>query len=357
MRLVNKSKTQKMVWFVILILFVVNCQDGNGLDWEEMAQPVEIGKWVQPSTDYPAQPIWGHVNGLQIGLPPMPGPRGLIRIYTPYLGHKDGKMINFLALEPVVEGEQHRGFSELEMSALDGVRGKRFWSAENSESAVPGAEDQPVQGKIERQGDRETLTLYVFSEPFENGAHVYVRLRFYSDKPYEVEVSTYKAENSAALEHFIVTATMGNFARLRELYLDSRRVLSRNLWPDYQGDAFTTHRHFSVNEFIPGGTGLAYVLAAPDELHPSEADYKPGTHSHWKYYGETATQYWAASPTITGLECLVNGRYTYWASQSPIPGGISFENFELKAPFSQGMTFVFGVDPRSPEALIDHIRE
>lgn len=346
-----------MKWLIILILFVATCQGGNDLDWEEMSEPVETGNWIQPSTDFPAQPIWGHVNGLRVGLSPMPGPRGLIRIYAPYLGHKDGKMINFLALEPVVKGEKHRGFSELEMSALDGVRGKRFWSAENSESTVPGAADQPVRGKVEHQGKSETLTLYVFSEPFENGAQVYIRLRFYSDKPYEVEVSTYKTEKSAELDHFIVTATMGNFARLRELYLDSRRVSSPILWPDYQGAAFTNHRHFSVNEFIAGKTGLAYILAASDESNPSDAEYEPGTNSHWKYYGETATQYWAASPSIPGLECLVNGRFTYWASQSPIPGGISFENFELKAPFSPGMSFVFGVDPRSPETLIDHIRE
>ena len=28
------------------------------------------------------------------------------------------------------------------------------------------------------------------------------------------------------------------------------------------------------------------------------------------------------------LEGVVNGRYTYWASKSPIPGGIAYENFE-----------------------------
>lgn len=341
---------------LILVLFILSCQGVDHSDWEDMSKPVENGIWIQPSGEFPAQPVWGHADGIRVGLAPMPGPRGLIRIYAPYLGHKKGKMINFLALEPIVNGSGSRSFSELEMSALDDVRGKRFWSAEDSLSEVPQPPTQPVQGKIAREDGRETLTVYVFSEPFDSGAKVYVRLKFYSDKPYEVEVSTYRTVKSAGLAHFIVTATMGNFARLRTLYLDSGKVVSTELWPDYQGDAFTDHRHFPVDEFIKDGAGKAYVVAATDEEHPQDASYAEDTRDHWKYYGEKATQYWRASESIVGLECLVNGRYTYWASRSPIPGGISFENFELKAPFEQGMTFVFGVDPVSPEEFVDQIK-
>lgn len=339
------------------MLFVMSCQAENQLEWEHMSEPIENGNWIQPSSDFPSQPVWGHVDGIRVGLSPMPGPRGLIRIYTPYLGHKDGKMINFLALEPIVKGQEMRSFSELEMSGLDGVRGKRFWSAEDSLSVVPQPIEHPVPGKIEEEGDRETLTVFVFSEPFESDAKVYVRLKFYSDKPYEMEVSTYKSEGSAELDHFIVTATMGNFARLRTIYLDSGQVISKNLWPDYQEDAFTEHHHFSVDEFFKDTTDRAYVFAATNEDNPAEAIYEEDTKTHWKYYGEKATQYWAASELIPDLQCLVNGRYTYWASKSPIPGGISYENFELKAPFKQGMSFVFGVDPRPPEVIIDQIQD
>lgn len=35
----------------------------------------------------------------------------------------------------------------------------------------------------------------------------------------------------------------------------------------------------------------------------------------------------------------------YWVSQSLIPGGIAFENFELVEPFRDGTTFWFGVIP------------
>ena len=37
-------------------------------------------------------------------------------------------------------------------------------------------------------------------------------------------------------------------------------------------------------------------------------------------------------------EGVVNGRYTYWASKSPIPGGIAYENFELTEPFQSGQS-------------------
>ena len=50
-----------------------------------------------------------------------------------------------------------------------------------------------------------------------------------------------------------------------------------------------------------------------------------------------------------------SGRYTYWASKSPIPGGIAYENFELTEPFQSGQSYIFGITPLSPEELINHI--
>ena len=54
---------------------------------------------------------------------------------------------------------------------------------------------------------------------------------------------------------------------------------------------------------------------------------------------------------------LVSGRYCYWASEAPIPGGISYENFELLEPFRQGATFVFGIEPVEPEVMIRKIKK
>lgn len=73
-------------------------------------------------------------------------------------------------------------------------------------------------------------------------------------------------------------------------------------------------------------------IASPDEKDPTKAVYAEDTHTHWKYTGKKATQYWYCSNPSNELEGVVNGRYTYWASKSPIPGGIAYENFELTEP-------------------------
>ena len=38
-------------------------------------------------------------------------------------------------------------------------------------------------------------------------------------------------------------------------------------------------------------------------------------------------------------------------SRRPIPGGIAFENFELRERFYDGQRFVFGITPKTPEEL------
>ena len=81
-----------------------------------------------------------------------------------------------------------------------------------------------------------------------------------------------------------------------------------------------------------------------DEEKPWEV--QPFGRPHfWDYRGVKMTQYWRklAAEVTPKLTCAVNGRYTYWGSQRPIPGGISFENFELREPFRSGQTFIFGI--------------
>jgi len=46
-----------------------------------------------------------------------------------------------------------------------------------------------------------------------------------------------------------------------------------------------------------------------------------------------------------------NGRFFYWASNSPIPGGIAYENFELVQPYADGTEVWFGVTPETPAEL------
>ena len=111
-----------------------------------------------------------------------------------------------------------------------------------------------------------------------------------------------------------------------------------------------------LNAMIKNQSGGAFFIASPDEVSPQKAVYASDTNDHWKY-GKNATQYWYCPEPTSRLEGLVNGRYTYWASHSPIPGGISFENFELNEPFSNGAKYVFGVSPLAPNQFIEEVTE
>lgn len=349
------KRTKYILTISLAIVFFLG---GNRLTAQndiQLAHFTEQGKWVLPSGSFPAMPVWGHKKGIRIGIAPTPGPRGLIRIYTPYLGHREEKMINFIAIEPIAKGEEQRGFSELEMSELDGVRGKRFWSGNTPDCGAPYSPTASASGHIEEIDGVETLTLYIFSETFRSGVRPYVRIRFYEERPYELELTTYHCPGSKELYHLILTATMGNFARLRTLYLSGSVKRSTELWPTYRDIHFTEHDLTPVDAMIKDGKGGVYFITEPDESDPVNVTYAPGTRDNWIYYGKKATQYWYVPEPDPEMVGLVNGRYTYWASNSPIPGGVSFENFELKSPFKQGERFVFGVVPFTASELIKQI--
>ena len=316
---------------------------------QELAPPVVEGRWVRPSAEAPAQPVWGHAEGLRVGLYPLRGPRGLLRIYAPYLKLPENHVINFIAVEPTVVGQEGRGLSELEASRLDHVAGKRFWSGDTVDTAIHEPE-QPARGWIERADGVEKLCVFVFVERFANGAHVYLRLTFRADRPREVGLATFTHADSQPLSYCIVTATMGNFARLRRLHLAERTVLAHELWPAYDGVGFTPHARFGLEELARNAAGQAGVVATPDEAEPQQAQYAQGTMRGWRYQGELASQGWRAEKPTKQLAVQVNGRRVYWNSTAPIPGGVAYENFELVEPFQQGQEYWFGVQPGgSPE--------
>jgi len=321
--------------------------------WANLAPPDTIGKWIQPAQGKEAMPIWGHPNGLTIGLAPMPGPRGLIRIYAHYLGLDMHDVMNFIALEPITTKLGYRSLSELEMSTLDaGKMGKRFWSSNTSDDTSPLNELYPARGVIKKINGEETLTFYIFSEPFDDGAKVYVRIRFFESRPYEFEITSYTYDDCEQLDCLITTATMGNKARLRTVYLNDYQKTSLELWPGYKDVNFAPHEIFLLNDMIRDKQGKAYFIAAPNERDYTKAKYDPETAPNWYFKGIFATQFWIKENPTDKLEGLVNGRYTYWTAKAPIPGGISFENFEMKEPFRNGSTSIFGIIPEEPETLI-----
>ncbi|MGX1933879.1 hypothetical protein [Microbacterium resistens] len=309
-------------------------------------RPAELdGRWIRPAADIRAEPRWGHADGMQVGIPPIPGPRGLLRIFTPYLGHARDRLVNFIAIEPIPRGRTERGYSELEPSRLDpGRRGKRLWTAEDPADRTPRSAVPPARGTVDEDDGVERLTVWVLVEPFDNGAEVHVRVRFRADRPHEVEVAGFAAPGSVPLAHLVLTATMGNWARLRRLELADRVVSPAELWPGFDGTGFAPHARFGLHRLARDGRA-AVLVATNDEEDPWSAVHADGTAEHWRFQGKRHRQIWRADDPHPELEAVVNARWAYWASSSEIPGGPAFENVELVEPFRQGAAFRFGVEP------------
>ncbi|MFP3813582.1 hypothetical protein, partial [Bacillus sp. SIMBA_005] len=87
-----------------------------------------------------------------------------------------------------------------------GERGKRLWSAEEADAVERAAGDPPARGVVETADGIETLTVWIGVERFDNGADVRVRVRFFADRPHEVEVAGYANAASVPLSHLILTA-------------------------------------------------------------------------------------------------------------------------------------------------------
>ncbi len=347
---------QRMGQIVVAAFMLFSLVPHVGLSDDTLVPPSIEGIWLRPSHTYPAEPMWGHADGLRIGLWPLPGPRGLLRVYAPYLGHDHDRMINYLAIEPIVQGATYRSYSELEQSRLDGVQGLRFWSTDDPDNTTPRDPRHPSRGTVSHDGDVETLSVSIVVEPFRSGARIVLELVFRSDRPYEVGITTYARDDSVPLSTCIVTATMGNFARLRTLHLAGETRSALDMWPGFSGVDFAEHRCFALSEMVRNPSGDALFVATPNEAAPWNATYAPGTFIGWEYYGDAATQYWRREEPPSALKGCVNARATYWASEAKIPGGISFENFELTEPFVDGNQFWFGVTPGPYEPPVEVVR-
>ena len=127
---------------------------------ETLATPEKNGIMVTTCSKYKSTTQFGEfANGIRIGIAPLGGPRGLIRIYTPYLEHDEFVVTNFIAFEPIDKAKNNRGLSELEWSQLDNVRGKRFWSGNTPEAPSFPNQYYPAHGVIAKENGVETLTV------------------------------------------------------------------------------------------------------------------------------------------------------------------------------------------------------
>jgi hypothetical protein len=313
--------------------------------------------WIQPAA--PGDPlIWGRKDGIVFGLPSpggLRGPRGLIRVgvISPTTGKPE--LLNYIAVEPVTLGPGSRSsrmaFSELEPSRLDpGEHGKRLWVDLSSYDKVnlPTGTIQTFPSERNRPAI-ERLSVQIDVERFSaNGAHVHVIASIDSDHPDELQLSVYQDNDSPAIEELALTATMGNFERLRRLWLHHCVVDSREVMGSYTGDAFDDPPNYPLRDMLRTGDGDAIVFATTNEETPSSF---PGTHNgSWHYPLPKLTQYWriAAHEIQPDLRVRVNGRRVYWASHDVVPGGIAYENFDVRQRYVPGQTYIFGVTDKSP---------
>jgi len=315
------------------------------------AAPIAVAAdWSRPglSTN---QPVWGVRGGLLWAVAPAGfrggEPRGLLRLGYPVLPGNRYDLINFIAIEPIVRGR--RGFSELERSQLDGLAGKRI-RAQNPGDVT---DTNLMPGKVrERSDGQEELEVTLQVEKFENGAHVRLAVLQRGDRPDELAITVFQEPDSAPLDYCILSATMGNMARTRQLWLKDEAVSSLQVYGDYKDKGFAPHREYPLSRLHRTAAGGVLVAVTNDEENPA-AVYPFAGSELWHYAGRKVTQYWArdAGAFHDDLAAVVNGRYTYWWSAQPIPGGVAFENFELRERFYDGQRSIFGITRRTPQEL------
>ncbi len=296
---------------------------------------------------------WGIKNGIHIGIWPGAmekmnessdgGPRGLLRV-----GYDLGGMvchINYIAIEPVVNGVME--FSEISPSASDGKWGKLMQAKTESVTA-------------------DSLVFRIDMERFANGAHPYLRLIIRKSKPEEVCIEVNHHPGSTAMERCAVSATMGNYARLRKLYLKDTVISSLRLYNNFTGIDFIERSPYPAAGIRTDREGNPMVVAVTDESFTQMADWPQET-AYWRRWSwryrpyRLFSQYWRKDKTQTaiGLQVRVNGRAKYWTGGSrdekhyiAIPGGPSFENFELREKYQAGQRQYFGISLQTPEALL-----
>jgi hypothetical protein len=141
-------------------------------------------------------------------------------------------------------------------------------------------------------------------------------------------------------------------ARARLLWLKDEVVSSLELYPNYRSDGFSRHELIPLSRLRRTEAGDALVVITTDEAEPAAVE-PFRRRNFWYYGGRKVTQYWRvpAGDVRPELQAAVNGRYTYWGSQRAIPGGIAYENFEMRMPFRDGQRVVFGITSRTPEQL------
>lgn len=331
--------------------------------------------WIRPSEES-SPSVWGIKNGIVFGLWPYAiesngesmggGPRGLIRIGYEFKGiiyH-----INYIAIEPLVARQLE--FSEISPSKVDDGWGKLMWASGTNHPGIfaPYARSRGViKHPDSANPEVEELSLYVYMEKFLNGAHPYLRLSIRSDRPEEICFEVFNQDGSAAIERCALTATMGNYSRLRLLHLKDQIIDSRKLYKGFTGIDFVEKEGYPIGQMVKNKNGDFIVVAEPNESFEELSSWpqSPEYYARWNWRYRPffkLSQYWRKEgPRIDStLHVRVNGRAKYWSGgindkskYIDIPGGPAFENFELREKYSPGQKVYFGISRKSANEVID----
>lgn len=273
---------------------------------------------------------------------PMGGPRGLIRVGY----QEDGKfrLINYIAVQPMVQGAV--GLSELERGQ-DGMPGKPFWIGSSLTDGSIG-QTGDVRGTVRQTSQGSVLTFCLFVEKFANGASPVIEVSLYANQPDRIQFRTYSAAGGSPMQRCDLSATMGNQSRCRCLWLNTDAVYAPNLYASYRGSGFVEHTAYGLGALHKTTAGDIVVAISPDEFEPREV--WPFANDAWHHNGSWMAQFWLKRRGTydSSLQCRVNGRGMYWGGNSPIPGGISYENFEFQETFRPGQEIWFGYRTDSP---------
>lgn len=331
--------------------------------------------WIQPESDKDAA-LWGIRNGIVFSLWPYGietnkglfggGPRGLIRLGIERGGNM--YLLNFLAIEPIVNGKIE--FSEISPSQIDEKWGKLMW-ASDEETASPFYPTANTSGIISHPDPEhpkvEELSLYVFMEKFISGAHPYLKLSIRSDHPQEICIQVFNRADSEQMDYCNITATMGNYARLRQLHFKDEVIDAKTLYRNYEGIDFIEKDTYPAAKLLRSKRGDRFAFATTnenlEELGKWPTDSLANVKRNWYYRVPVKlTQYWRKEQVAENAQwrVRVNGRAKYWSGGSrdannylAIPGGPAFENFELQEKYLRGQKSFFGITEMSPMEIME----
>jgi hypothetical protein len=343
------------------------------ISYQDLIAQTLSRNWIRPA-NAKSEAMWGITNGIVFSIWPTGveggqeetgGPRGLIRI-----GYENkGKiyLINFLAIEPLVNGKIE--YSEISPSVIDNQWGKLMWAGENATDTAyfPGAKTRgTLLHPDSLHTEVEELSVFIYLERFRNGAHPYLRLFIRNDNPEELGIEIFNHSGSASMQRCAVSATMGNYSRLRNLYLKDLVVSAKNLYKGYEDIDFIEKESYAAAQLWKAENGDLIAIAESDEdFHslsswPQESSYQDRL--GWRYRPNLKlSQYWRknASEYDSSLVLRVNGRSKYWSGGSRnrqnyvnIPGGPSFENFELRENYHSGQRFYFGITRKTAKQFL-----